>query len=259
MLTNPVKTKMSQGKPSYGVMIPWFCPNLVEFFGHLGFEWVFIDAEHGSIGRESCESLVRASNLVGMMPVVRVPENNPATILAYLEAGAMGIIVPHINTADDARAAVDAIRYAPLGRRGAGSGTAPANYGLTQTASEYFASANEALLVNVLVEEIEGVQNLDEILAVEGVDAAGIGPGDLAMSMGFPGQANHPEVRKLVGEAESRIVRAGKILDAVITDATSACTAVELGARMIAVSSTALLGSAGRDYLDQVKQESSHG
>ncbi len=253
MLENRIKQKMADGQAVYGIYLQWACPDLVEFFGHLGFEWVFIDAEHGIIGRESCADLVRACHVTGMTPVVRVPENNVGTILGYLETGALGIIVPHINTAADARAAVDAVKYAPIGRRGAGSTTRAANYGLTQTPSEYFHQANEAVLVSALVEEIEGVNNLAEILAVEGVDIVGIGPGDLSMSMGLPGQPNHPAVRKLVDAAEARIAASGKTLDAVVTTADQAREAVSRGALMVAMSVASLLSGAGRTFLREVQ------
>jgi 2-keto-3-deoxy-L-rhamnonate aldolase RhmA len=254
ILHNPVKKKLAQGEVVHGILLPWSSPDVVEFCGHLGFEWVFIDAEHSPIGLPECTELVRACNVVGLVPVVRVPENNQATILGYLETGAMGIIAPHINTAADAQALVDAVRYSPLGKRGAGSGTRAANFGVTQTAPEYFQRANEVTMVSALVEEEEGVRNLDEILAVEGVDAVGIGAGDLAMSMGLPGQADHPDVQKLVDDAEARILASGKVLDAVVRDAAGARLAVARGAQMVAVSVAALLGSAGQGYFAQVKQ-----
>ena len=259
MLNNPVKEKVSRGEPSFGVAIAWPAPDLVEFCGYLGFEWAFIDAEHGTIGRESCEAMVRACTLGGMVPVVRVPEINAATILGYLETGALGIIVPHVNSAAEARAAIRAIRYAPLGTRGAGSGTRAARYGLTQTASEYFAHANETILVQLLVEEIEGIRNLDEILAVPGVDVVGIGPGDLSMSMGFPGQPSHPDVQAAVLEAEARIVASGLALDAVVRDVAGALEVMQRGATMIAVSAATLWGNAGRAFLTEVKKEVGRG
>jgi 4-hydroxy-2-oxoheptanedioate aldolase len=254
MFRNQVHRKIKQGEPAFGVFVGWPSPDLIEFCGYLGFEWVFIDAEHGSIGRESCELLVRACQITGITPVVRVPENNAAVILSYLEAGALGIIVPHVNSAADAQAAVDAVKYGPLGQRGAGSTTRVANYGLTQTPTEYFRQANEETMVIALVEEIEGVGNLDEILAVDGLDVVGIGPGDLAMTLGLPGQISHPEVRKLVDEAEAKIVASGKALDAVVADAAGAQAALARGALLIAVSSGALLGAAGRSYLEAVRE-----
>lgn len=249
MKDNVVKQKIARGETSYGVVLSWNSPELLEFFGHLGFEWTFIDAEHGPIGRETCADLVRASRVSGLMPLVRVPENNAALILGYLDAGAMGIVVPHTRNASEAQAAVNAVRYSPLGARGAGSSSATANYGLTQTAEEYFAWANDNILLDINVEDVEGIENLDEILAVEGVDVVGIGSGDLAMSMRHHDQLKDPDVQQLTQEAEARIAASGKVLDAVVGDAASAHKAVRQGARLVAVKITGLLAKAGREVL----------
>jgi 2-keto-3-deoxy-L-rhamnonate aldolase RhmA len=254
MLDNPVKRMIKRGDPAFGVYISWPSPDLVEFCGHLGFDWVFIDAEHGCIGREMCADMVRACNLVGLVPIVRVPESNPGTILSYLETGALGIIVPHVNGAADARAAVNSIRYAPEGNRGAGSTTRVSNYGLTQTAAEYFRKANEELLVITLVEEVEGIRNLEAILGVQGVDAAAIGPGDLANTLGLPGQPGHPEVQALVTVAEAKIIASGKALVPVCKDANDVRAAVDRGAKMPFVSAASLLAGAGRALLAEVRR-----
>jgi len=104
------------------------------------------------------------------------------------------------------------------------------------------------------VEEVEGIRNLDDILAVKGLDVVGIGSGDLAMTLGLPGQPNHPTVRKMVEEAEARIAASDKILDAVVRDADQARQAVARGARLVAIPVSSLLGSAGRSYLKEVQQ-----
>lgn len=253
MLEGRAHTRLRQGQAALGVQIPWYCPDMVEFLGYTGFDWIFIDAEHGVIGPESCQHMVRACNLTGMTPIVRVPDKDPGTILVYLESGALGIIAPHINTADDARAMVAASKYAPLGKRGAGSTTRAANYGLTQTAAKYFAEANEHIILVALVEERAGIENLDDILSVEGVDAVAIGPGDLAMSMGLPGQSTHPEVQKLIGDAEARIIASGKILTPVVMDAVAAQSAVARGAGLVAISITALLSNATHAVLEAAR------
>lgn len=254
MLDNRVSKKIARGETAWGVMVAWDSPDLVEFFGYLGFDWIFIDAEHGVIGPDACVGLVRACNVSGLTPIVRVPDKSQGTILRYLETGVIGVIVPHTNTAADARAAVDAIKYSPLGKRGAGSTTRAANFGLTQTPPEYFRRANAETMVLALVEEAQGLRNLDEILAVEGIDSVGIGPGDLAMTMGLPGQASHPDVRTLVLDAEARVVAAGRIMDSVVRDAAEAREVASRGSRLIAIPALSLLGSAGRAFLAEVKK-----
>ncbi|MCA9880431.1 MAG: hypothetical protein KC442_21700, partial [Thermomicrobiales bacterium] len=176
MRTNHLKEKIRRGEPANGVLVSWPCPEMVEFFGYLGFDYVFIDAEHGAIGRESCAALVLASHAAGITPLVRVPENNPATILGYLETGAHGVVVPHVSSAAEAEAVVRAVKYSPLGRRSGSSASRLTGYGALGTTREYFAWANDEILVYVEIEDREGIENLDDILAVPGVDIVGLGP-----------------------------------------------------------------------------------
>lgn len=238
---NRVKEKIQRGELCYGISVSWASPDLVEFLGLSGFDWIFIDAEHAAIGPESLAEIVRACYLHNMVPFYRVPENNPALILSALETGVLGIIVPHVKTADEARAIVQAVRYPPHGTRGAGSGTRPANYGLTQTPAEYFEWANNNIMTYLNIEDPEGMQNLDEILAVDGIDIIGIGDGDLALIMGYPGQRNHPEVAKVVKEAEKKILASNIVLSKIAGDAAGREIAVESGALMTLGSVPALL------------------
>ncbi len=250
MKTNPVREKLTAGKPVYGFYTGFACPDLLEFCGHLNFEWCWLDAEHAPLSPDTAVHLVRACETVGVVPMVRVAANNPQHILGYLEIGMMGIMVPHVNTAEDARRAVEAMRYAPRGRRGAGSSTRAAHYGLTQTAPEYFAQANREVLLIALIEEKTGFDNLSEILTVDGVDAIALGPGDLAMSLGLPGQGGHPDVQAMVRRAEERVVASGKTLDALVADASEARQAVARGARLISVGISTMLRAAGRAFFE---------
>lgn len=253
MIDNPVKRKIMQGGVAWGITLAWPAPDLIEFYGRLGFEWAFIDAEHGLFGRETVLDLIRACNVVGMVPVVRVPEINRSLILGYLDIGALGIVAPHVNTADDARALVEACRFHPLGKRGANTGR-PGEYGFTGMGNDYYRLANDAIIVDALVEEVTGIRNLDEILAVEGLDVVGIGPGDLSHTLGVPGQQSHPEVVRMVAEAEARVVAAGKILDGIAKDMAGARVSIERGARLMAVSLTAMLADAGQSFLSEARQ-----
>jgi len=133
-------------------------------------------------------------------------------MLGYLETGAFSVLVPHINSARDARAAVRAGCYPPRGTRGAGSGSRSANFGLTQTAAEYFDQAGRAALVVPQIEDVEAVEHLDEILAVPELEAVFVGPGDLSASMGYPGQSGHPEVRAVVDTVISKAKAASKLV-----------------------------------------------
>src|SRR5438067_1428762 len=147
MRTNTLKSKLAAGQPVVGPLLSFNSPELVEFLGLAGFDFVLIDAEHNLVDLDPCLQLVRAADAVGLTPLVRVPRNEPTTILAYLETGAQGIVVPHVRTADDAAAAVRAVKYAPVGRRSSAGSSRAAGYGLTQSAGEYFRAANEQTMV----------------------------------------------------------------------------------------------------------------
>lgn len=254
MIKNRFKEQINAGQPVFGFYLGFASPELVEFMGIAGFDYVFVDAEHYAFGLETAQALSRAAVLTGMTPIVRVPKNDPEIILGYLETGVQGIIVPHVNTADDARAIVDAVKYYPEGKRGAGSGTRAANYGLTQTSTEYFAEANRQTLIIALVEEEEGMQNMPDILAVDGIDCVSIGAGDLAMSMGFPGEKDNPKVRALVKQAREQIKASDKVAGATVTTPEAARQALADGALYITLSFGSVLGNTVRDFLAKSKE-----
>lgn len=234
-MRNQVKDKLRRGEVCYGAWLDWADATVIEMAGLIGFEYAMLDAEHGPLDPPRALDLIRAAEGVGMVPIVRVPRNDPSLILAYLEIGAKGIYVPHVNTRQDAESIVAAVKYAPEGRRGAGSMRA-VQYALVDSPSEYVQRANDETMVIALIEETEGITNLDGILDVSGVDVVGIGDGDLSHSMGHPGERGHPDVRRVVDDAEARIARSEKALDAVVSDAEEARAAIERGCTMISLS-----------------------
>lgn len=233
MKHNTVKEKIGRGEPSFGI---WLAdgpsPARIEFYGHMGYEFVIIDTEHGAIRLETLLELVRACDVVGVIPIVRPPNHEASTILAYLEVGAMGLYFPHVRSVEDVRAIVDRVKYAPLGSRSAALAR-PAGYGVSQDPKAYFRQANEETMIVLLVEDTVGLANLDEILGVKEVDVVCIGPSDLSSSMGFVGERAHPEVRKVILEAEARIAAAGMAFDCEPESAKDAREAIARGARLI--------------------------
>jgi len=207
---NQIKAKIQIGQPALGVSVMIPSPQIVEMIGVLGFDWVLIDCEHGTNTPESVELMIMAAELSGITPIVRPKSREADDILQVLERGAMGVQVPHVNTADQARRVVEAVKYHPLGRRGLGAGTRPTNYGLGPALDEFVAQSNRETLVCVQLEEVEALQNIDDILRVEGVDVFFVGPSDLSQSLGYPGQTNAPAVRAAVDAAFEAIVAAGK-------------------------------------------------
>ena len=253
MYENKFKAKIGAGETAFGFYLYFPSPELVEFMGHVGFDYALIDAEHFAFSMETIQGLARAAQLTGMTPLARMPKNDQELILGYLETGVQGVVIPHTNTAEDACAAVRAVKYYPLGDRGAGSRSRAANYGLTQGATEYFEEANRQTVVIALVEEPEGFRNLPEILDVEGVDCVSLGSGDLAMSMGYPGQSDHPEVQSLIQQAKAQIKASNKVLGATLSSGEAARKARADGALYITLSLGDLLGRTVREFLAQAK------
>ena len=210
MRTNRMKEKIQAGEPALGVSMMIPSPQLVEMVGRLGYDWVLIDCEHGTISLETVELMVMAAEASGLTPIGRPWRNSEDAILRLMDRGVMGVQVPHVNTADDARRAVEAVKYHPLGKRGLAAGTRPAGYGLEVSAGEYVEWVNRETLVCVQLEEAEALRNVGEIVRVEGVDVFFIGPSDLSQSLGYPGQTSHPVVQSAIDAALAAIVGAGK-------------------------------------------------
>jgi 4-hydroxy-2-oxoheptanedioate aldolase len=211
MRSNAMKHKIASGQPALGVSIMIPSPQMVEMVGALGFDWVLLDCEHGDLNFETVELLAMAAEVSGLTPIARPPSKAPEDILRVLDRGALGVQVPHVNTAADARAVVEAVKYHPLGRRGLAASTRPARYGLGVSASDYVAWANRETLVCVQIEDVEALHNLDAILQVEGIDVFFVGPSDLGQSMGYPGQSDAPEVQQAIHAAFAAIIAAGKV------------------------------------------------
>jgi 2-keto-3-deoxy-L-rhamnonate aldolase RhmA len=206
METNRVKRIMSEGGHALSAYVGTFCdPQIVELAGLAGFDGVFIDMEHTSLDLAVLQAMVVSAERVGITPVVRPPGMNEPLILRLLDIGVMGLEVPHITTADDARAAVKAVRYPPLGERGMAGGSRAARFG-TVPLLEHIEASNAEILLGCIIEDVEGVRNIDAIAAVEGIDMLSVGPSDLSRSLGVSGHPDHPD---LVAAIE-RVVSAAK-------------------------------------------------
>ena len=210
-MKNRMKEKLLSGQPALGVSVMFPSPQIVEMVGRLGFDWVLLDCEHGSLSPESVELMAMAAEAAGITPIARPTVNSPEAILRVMDRGAQGVQVPHVNTAAEARQAVEAVKFHPSGSRGLAAGTRPAGYGFGLAASDYILEANRETLVCVQLEEAEALHNLEEILRVEGVDAFFVGPSDLSQSMGYPGRSDAPEVQAAMDKAFAAILAAGKV------------------------------------------------
>jgi 2-keto-3-deoxy-L-rhamnonate aldolase RhmA len=246
---NTLKAKLIAGRPCTVISPYATSAGFVELLGHLGFDGVFLDAEHGPASWEDIEHMVRAAELAGYSSVVRVDHSDAATITRALDRGAGGIQVPHVNTAAEAEDIVRHARFAPLGHRGwAGWRGA---WGMDP--QEYARNANEQTLVAVMLEEVEALDNLDDILRVDQVDVFFVAPGDLAQSMGLPGQAGHPSVQTAIDDTLRRIRAAGRISGTLTTPATLDHY-LELGVQFVWVGLDAILRPAATDFIQRVQR-----
>ncbi len=217
-----------------------FSPIAAEVVAQAGYDFVLIDLEHGPGSYLDAIALMQAIQGRDCVPLIRVPSNDEVALKRALDTGVAGVMVPAVNTAAEAEAAVAACHYPPRGRRGmAAAIVRGADYGLR--AAEYIESAGTALLVMCQIESAEAVENVTAIAAVEGVDMLFVGPFDLSASVGHPGQPDHPEVRALIARVEVAARSAGKRLGAIPTPERSAAELVAAGYQLIVADADVLL------------------
>ncbi len=205
-----------------GTWIMSASPLITEATGHAGFDWAVLDMEHTPLDLGSLVSLLQANLGSRMLPIVRVPWNDMVTIKRVLDAGAETLLVPFVQNADEARAAVAATRYPPEGVRGMAAMSRASRFG---TVPHHFAHANTQVGVVLQIETPTALANLEAIAAVPGVDALFLGPGDLSGAMGLPGQVGHPEVVAAMQDAARRARAAGVRIGTVMgtVEQVSAC------------------------------------
>jgi 4-hydroxy-2-oxoheptanedioate aldolase len=252
MLINPVKSKLADGQIVVGSFIYVPSAGLTEIVGLLGFDFVVIDMEHGPIDIGVAGDMVRAAEVAGVTPIIRVTHNTPHLILRALDIGALGVHVPNVSDAEGARAAVSSVKYGPQGRRGL-AGVRAARYGLEGSLPEYTVSANQETMVIAHIEELQAIENLDALLGVDGIDVYYLGPTDLSNTMGIPGQTKDPRVKALVEDAIRRIAAAGKTAGCVAVDVESAKRYTDLGARYIASHAIRFMANGSRQFIEEVR------
>jgi 2-keto-3-deoxy-L-rhamnonate aldolase RhmA len=244
---NTAKAKLAAGKAVSVINPTYTAPGLVELLGRVGFDVIFLDCEHGPAGWDDVEDMVRAAELVGVTPIVRVQVNDASTITRALDRGAGGVQVPHVNTRAEAEAAVRHAKFAPIGHRGFAGGRSA----FGEKMADYTRRANEETMVVVMLEEVEALKNLDDILEVEHIDVFFVAPGDLAQSMGVPGRMDDPRVQDAIDDAVARIRAAGRAPGVLATPATVR-RYLERGARFLYVSLASVLDPGVKDYLAAV-------
>jgi len=225
---NVAKHKLAEGG-IVSVALGPMSADLIEHFGLMDIDAIWLEGEHGPVDYGDIPDLTRACDLWGKSSIVRVNQNEPGVIYRTMDVGAQGIAVPHVNTAEEARAVVDAAKFGPIGHRG--SATSRQGIGVT----DYFAKANHETMVVVLIEDIVAVNNLDSILEVDHIDVFFVAPGDLAQSMGHAGGYSHPDVTATVERSVRQIDAAGRVAGTLV-NTSNVEHYVKLGARFFSVS-----------------------
>jgi 4-hydroxy-2-oxoheptanedioate aldolase len=253
MRANELKRRLAADETVVGGILHIPSARLAEITSLLGFDFVVIDMEHGPIDIGVAEDMVRAVELRGATPIVRITHNSPHLMLRALDIGAQGVHVPDVNAVADARLAVTSSRYGPAGHRGL-AGVRAADYGLKQPLGEYAPAANRETMVIAHIESERAIRNLDALLEVDGVDVYYLGPEDISNSLGIPGQSQDPRVVMLVEDAIRQIAAHGKTAGCTGGDAAGTRRYVELGARYIACHPIRFLATATREFLAEVRQ-----
>jgi 2-dehydro-3-deoxyglucarate aldolase/4-hydroxy-2-oxoheptanedioate aldolase len=234
MRSNPVKSALGAGKFAFGTMVfEFFTPGMAQIAKTAGAEFILFDMEHSGVTIETLKGQLAACRGIGITPMVRVPALQYHFIARCLDMGAMGIMVPMVETVAQAREIVSAVRYPPTGRRGAAFAMAHDDYE-AGSVPEKIAAANERTLTIALVETAAGVAAVDEIAAVDGIDVIWLGHFDLTNFMGIPGQFENPDYLRAVDTIVAAAKRHGKIAGFMAADEVWARDYLAKGFRIIA-------------------------
>jgi 2-keto-3-deoxy-L-rhamnonate aldolase RhmA len=243
---------LKSGQVAVGAVLAESSTATMEILGLIGFDFIFIDCEHSSMSVESVQNLIMAAELRRTTAVVRPPMNVPEIILRYMDAGAMAIAIPGMDSKEAARTAVKAVKYAPIGERGL-AGVRAADYGLSGSLGDYVKLANKETMVFGVVESREGVENIGQILDTEGFDGVFIGTNDLSNSLGVPGQTTHPAVVEAIDRILEAGKAAGKPICGIVRGGESPQEYIAKGYKMLNTSAAGLLIGAAKQFLKSVR------
>ena len=224
-MQNPIKDKLASNQPSIGSWLNLASPLAAEVMAAAGFEWLVVDAEHSPFDLGHIAHTFRAIEARGAIPMARAWDHDPVTAARLLDAGAWGLVFPHVSTPEQAEKLASAMRYPPRGQRSVGTGRC------VTISPDYRQSFDDAVLLIPQIEDMEGIENAEAIARVEGVDIGFLGPGDLAMAMGV--EAGHPDHEAALQTFREGCARAGKPCGIPVKDATSAKQRIAEGFQLI--------------------------
>ena len=250
-----LKPQLQDGQVLIGTWLNAASPEQVETIGYAGFDFVILDTEHSSYDLASCENLVRAADAAKIPSLIRVMANEPVHVAKALEYGAQGIVVPHVSSGQEAENTVRNAHFAPRGHRGAAPTIRAAHYGQLSW-NDYLAYAAKNTLTVVQIEGADGVTNLGEIMAVEGVDVIFIGTFDLSDSLGISGQLDHPLLLETVGDVVQQARANNVAVGMWMPTPDKLGPWIEKGVQLVTVASNDMIfGSGCSTYLDQVRKQ----
>ena len=250
---NPVRERIENDQAALGVIVSMPSTETTQVLAAAGFDWLFIDMEHGPIDISSARQMIAATGGFPTAPIVRVPWNEHWLVKPVLDAGAMGVIFPTIRSAAEAERAAKSVRYAPAGVRGVGPFYAAPHFGLP--VPEYIETADREILCILLIEHKDAVDDIENILKVPGVDICFIAPFDLAMSYGYRDGPEHDEVREAIARAEKAILASSMPLGGLALDNDVANAMIARGYRLILTGfDTLLLERSANQILDGINR-----
>ena len=236
MRKNMLKEKIRNGESAIGTFVKLTDPAVPELLALAGFDFFVLDTEHVAVDREQLSNIVRAADAAGITPIVRVRENQQVEILQNLDLGYAGVQVPNVDTPEQARNLVSYVKYTPLGVRGLSPSVRACDYG-TCGVQEYIDTANANTMIVSHCETKTCVENLDEVLKVDGIDVIFIGPMDLSQSYGVPGKTTDPEVKAAIDTITAKTLAAGKAVGTTAASAEAAKALIAKGLQYILLSS----------------------
>lgn len=249
MKQNIIKTRLQNNQPVLGILSNSADPTIAELCGFSGLDFYVIDAEHSPVTTAQVPDIVRACEVSGITPLVRVRGNEPKLIAQFLDAGVMGLLLPGVRTVADVEALVSAVNYPPVGFRELGPVRAADYLQGDMSQGDYMNFANEQLLILPQLETVEAIENLDSLLAAPGIDGFIIMPRDLAIAMGHYDGPGHDEVKKTIGNAVDKIKKAGLVVGTTAATGDQARVLVERGVLFCLNSLAGMLKSSAGDFM----------
>lgn len=251
-MNNSVKQKIINGEHTLGAFVGIYSTAVVEMLGYAGYEFIVIDDEHGTFNHSELENMIRTAENVGMIPIVRVSYDE-SSIQKALDRGAKGIHVPMVNSREDAEEVIQRAKFPPTGKRGAAFSTRAAQFG-KRTGRKFIKEADEEILIAVHIETMQGAQNFEDIMNVDGIDLAFLGPTDLSVNMGYPTEgASHQEVKRVLDVLYEKGKAMKVPIGTIAGNTASAIDAFDKGATYVGVVATALISTAFNELSTVIK------